>query len=351
MNFRIGNVNFASDKTVIIAEAGVNHLGDLNLAERLIASASRSGVDIVKFQTYTASKLTTRNAPRFWSWQGEEKVDGTQFDSYSKLDRFGKSDYAELIRICAKNSVEFLSTPFDVDAVEMLFDLGVGGFKIASCDITNKELLVEVARTKLPILLSTGAADIDEIQRALETIENEGNSEIAILHCTLCYPTKDEDVNLSALIDLSAHFPAYLLGLSDHSLGTNTPALAIMLGARVIEKHYTCDKMLPLSADHWLSVDEVEMTELVSKVRQAEKMLGTGKKEILPSELLARENARRSLVAAKRIVEGEVITASSVTAKRPGTGISPFEIDRVLGRRAIQTLEEDTLLTYDVLSR
>ena len=351
MNFKVGKVDFTPNRTVVIAEAGVNHLGDLDLAERLIASASRSGVDIVKFQTYTASKLTTRNAPRFWNWQGEEKADGTQFDSYSKLDKFGKSEYAELIKMCGRYSVEFMSTPFDVDAVEMLFDLGVGGFKIASCDITNKELLEEVARTKLPILLSTGAANIDEIQRALETIENEGSNDIAILHCTLCYPTKDEDVNLSALEDLRENFPEYLLGLSDHSLGTSAPALSVMLGARVIEKHYTCDKTLPLSADHWLSVDESEMTELVSKVRQAEKMFGIGKKVVLPSEQLARENARRSLVAAKRINEGEVITASSVTAKRPGTGISPFEIDLVLGRKALKTLEVDTLLTNDILGR
>ena len=344
MDFKIGQVSFSNSRTVVIAEAGVNHLGDMDSAEKLISAAKKSGCDIIKFQTYTAEKLTTKNAPRFWNWSGEVDVNGTQFDSYSKLDKFGKSEYQDLAKLCQQYEIEFMSTPFDSDSVDMLTEVGVRGFKIASCDITNEPLLLHIASKELPILLSTGASTIDEISRAISTIKSQSDSPIAILHCTLTYPTPDHDANLLALVDLKLNFPNYLLGLSDHTLGTSAPALSVMLGSRIIEKHFTYDKTLPLSADHWLSVNEEEMADLVLKVRQAEKMLGVAEKKILESELLARNFARRSIVAEREILPGEVLTEFNVAIKRPGTGASPYEVKNFMGRSANKLIEKDSLI-------
>ena len=350
MDFKIGRVSFSNDKTVIIAEAGVNHLGNLEAAEKLIVAAKKSGADIIKFQTYTASKLTTKNAPRFWNWSGEVEKEGTQFDSYSKLDKFGKHEYEQLVNLCKNYDIEFMSTPFDSDAVDMLIGVGVNGFKIASCDITNEPLLKHIASKGLPILLSTGASTINEIARALNTINSTLVCPVAILHCTLSYPTVDTDANLLALNDLKVNFPGYLLGLSDHTLGTAAPALSVMLGARIIEKHFTYDKNLPLSADHWLSVNEEEMSDLIIKVRQAENMLGKGNKVVLESEKSARKFARRSIVAEHDLLPGSVLTERNISLKRPGTGIDPYQLSNIVGRVVNNFIAADSLIDEKNLS-
>ncbi len=348
-SFRIGKVAFSDARTVIIAEAGVNHLGRIDYAERLIETAARAGADIVKFQTYKAERLATRDAPRFWDWEGEEKRDGSQFDSYAKLDSFEREQYEELIRLCEHHGVEFLSTPFDEEGADMLVEIGMKGFKIASCDLNNLPFLRHIAKKGLPILLSTGAADIADIRAAIDAIEAEGNRQIAILHCTLCYPTEPEDSNLSALNDIAAHFPDYLLGLSDHTLGTIVPAASVLYGARVIEKHYTFDKTLPLSADHWLSLDEKELAELVAQVRTLEAAIGHGKKERLDCEMPAYKYARRSVVAAVDIPAGATLSRDMLAIKRPGTGLPPVFIDRLLGRRTRRAIAADTLLRLEDL--
>ena len=194
MGFDVGKVKVGSGRAVVIAEAGVNHLGRMDYAEELIKTAARAGADIVKFQTYKASKLTTQNAPRFWSWEGEVKSAGSQFDSYTRLDSFEREQYIELIKLCNKYGVEFMSTPFDFDAADMLADIGMKGYKIASCDLNNLPFLKHIAAKGLPIMLSTGAADIAEIRKAVNVIEGERNSKLCIMHCTLCYPTDPKEL-------------------------------------------------------------------------------------------------------------------------------------------------------------
>lgn len=343
-HFSIGNVDFTDDRTVIIAEAGVNHLGRMDYAEELIKTAARSGADIVKFQTYKAAELTTKTAPRFWDWEGEHDDEGSQFDSYSILDSFEEEQYAELARMCNKYEIEFLSTPFDNGAVDLLVRVGAKGFKLASCDITNIPFLRYVAKQGLPILLSTGAATIDEIRTAVETIEAEGNSDICVMHCTLCYPTDPQDSNLRALAHIEAEFPGYSLGLSDHTLGTIVPAASVLYGARVIEKHYTFDKTLPDSADHWLSLDEAELTRLVEDVRTLELALGDGIKRTLDCEQLTRSNARRSVVAAGPIAAGAVLREEDLALKRPGTGLPPVAFYDLVGMTTTRAIDPDELL-------
>lgn len=334
---------------LVIAEAGVNHLGRSDYAERLVLAAKAAGADIIKFQTYKAEKLTTKHAQRFWSWTGEINPQGNQMDSYSRLDKFSREQYEMVVEVCKREDIEFMSTPFDIEAVELLESLGVKYYKIASCDITNRQLLAEVAKTKKPILLSTGASDITEIKRAHDFLLDSGTNEICIMHCTLCYPTENRDANLGALMHLKKEFPNTLLGFSDHTLSTRTPSIAVALGAKIIEKHFTFDKSLPLSADHWLSVDEVGMKELVSQIREVEEMIGSGKKTVLECEVPARTNARRSLVPNRVINEGDKILEQDLIAKRPGTGIEPFEIEKVVGRRAKRPLEPDELFTLQDL--
>lgn len=343
--FSIGRVKFTGDRTVVIAEAGVNHIGQLEIAEELIAAASRAGADIVKFQTYKAEKLATKEAERFWKWEGELDSSGSQFDSYSNLDSFGVEEYRKLVDLCEKHEVEFMSTPFDTESVEMLDSLGMAGYKVASCDITNQPLLACIGRTGKPVLLSTGASTVDEVIKAVETLESNGSGQVAIMHCTLTYPTPVEDVNLGAIADLSESFPDYLVGLSDHTLGIEVPPLAVAVGARLLEKHFTIDKSLPLSADHWLSVDEAELSQMVARIRHVEMLLGSGEKTVLESEKLARRNARRSLVASRPLSAGTVLSSADFLPKRPGTGLNPFMLSELVGKTLKHSVEADHLFS------
>ena len=223
-------------------------------------------------------------------------------------------------------------------------------YKMASCDITNLPLLEYVAKTKKPIFLSTGAATIDEIAQAIKTIERVSSAPIVIMHCTLCYPTKDEDANLLAILDIAKHFPGYILGLSDHTLGTAIPIASVLMGVDVIEKHYTFDKGLPLSADHWLSVDPDELSQIVEGCRRVALARGSGKKTVLDCEIPAHTNARRSLVTKCPVKCGDEISEHNVTFKRPGTGISPAEFYDVKGSRFKLDLDEDVVITWEAIS-
>jgi N,N'-diacetyllegionaminate synthase len=347
MEFSIGSIKFTNKRTVVIAEAGVNHLGRMDYAEELIKTAKKAGADIIKFQTYKAKKLTVKASPRFWNWEGERDDKGSQYDSYSILDSFGKSEYQELIKLCKKYNIEFMSTPFDNESADMLVDLGMKGFKIASCDITNIPFLRYIAKFNLPMLLSTGASSIDEIRNAVNTIEEEGCKKIGIMQCTLCYPTPDEDANLRAIHHIKEEFPNYAIGFSDHTLGTIVPAASILYGVTFIEKHYTFDKTLPDSADHWLSLDEKELTQLVSDLRILEKALGSPIKEKKECETKTHQFARRSVVANKDIEAGQIITNDDITCKRPGTGLAPVYLDRFIGLTVKYDIKEDTLLKMD----
>ena len=342
--FNYGNVLIGGRKPVVIAEAGVNHLKNIDLAKRHIAAAKRAGADIVKFQTYSAKKLTTASAPRFWSWSGERAKEGTQRESYSVLETPEQNFTEQLIKFCKELDIEFMSTPFDLEAAEMLNEIGSPGFKVASGDLLNVPLLRKLGGFGKPVFLSTGAANLEEISFGVNQLENAGVSEICIMHCTLRYPTRMTDANLSALKEIASKFPGYVLGLSDHTIGDLTPALSTMFGCKVIEKHFTVDKTLPDSADHWLSVDESELTSLTEKVHRASKAVGDGHKSMLECEIPTRLNARRSLVVNGFIKKGDVFTEENITCKRPGTGISSRYYDDIIGLTAASDLNDDHMI-------
>jgi sialic acid synthase SpsE len=344
-NFKIGDIEFRQGRTAVIAEAGVNHLGSFDYASKLILAAKAAGADIIKFQTYKADRLTTKDAPRFWSWNGEVEENGSQFDSYSKLDGFGLPEYVKLKSMADAAGIEFMSTPFDNDSVDLLEAVGVNGYKIASCDITNKSLIEKIASTKKPILLSSGAADISEIKRAVAWAENAGATDILIMHCTLTYPTPIQDSNMLAILELRREFPDYLIGHSDHTLGIDVASAGTLLGSAALEKHFTFDKTLPLSADHWLSVDELELRSLVDRIRIFESSLGSGVKVPLESELLARANARRSIVISRAMAAGSILGISDLDFKRPGTGLEPFRVEELLGKALLRDVDSDFLIS------
>ena len=331
-----------NNEPIIIAEAGVNHNGYKSIGKKLIDAAKRAGADCIKFQTYKSNKLTTKIAKRFWSWDGEKKKRGTQHDSYSTLDSFEYKDYKYLANYCKQKKIEFQSTPFDLESVKLLERLKVRTYKIASCDITNHQLIKEVAKTKKPIFLSTGAANISEINEAVKII-NKYHKKIVIMHCTLCYPTKVSDANLKSISFIKKKFPNYSIGLSDHTLETLTPSLAIALGAMVIEKHFTINKKLK-KADHWLSVNEKELSKITKEVKFAKQALGKMQKITLKCELLAKKNARRSLVANKKINKNEKFSLTNLTCKRPGNGISANRYFEYLGKKSKKNYKYNYLI-------
>lgn len=328
----------------IIAEAGVNHNGSLERAKELIVKAAEAGATAIKFQTYKAEKLVTKTAPRFWDWEGEEKPDGTQYESYSKLDKLPEDTYPKIIETCKKNNIEFLSTPFDDESADFLENLGIKAFKIASCDITNLPFLKHIAKKGLPVILSTGTSTIGEIEEALDVIRGQSNENIILLHCILSYPTKDEDANLKMMQTMQQVFNNVPVGLSDHSIGLAIPVAAAALGACVIEKHYTVDKSLLLSADHWLSVDPKELKTMVDYIRTVEVALGSPVKQPIKAEEQTLKYARRSIVAKQDIPSGTMITEDMLIMKRPGTGIPPKNVDMFIGKVARRDIKEDTLL-------
>lgn len=343
MELKIGKVKISQKNCTIIAEAGVNHNCNLNMAEKLIKEAANSGADIIKFQTYKVDSLVTKDSPRFWSWDKELKKNGTQYDSYSRLDKFGPEQYLKLFNLCRKYSIEFMSTPFDIEAIDMLCKIGMKGIKIASCDITNFPLLEKAAKKKIPILLSTGASNLKEISEAVNFIKKI-NTKIVIMHCTLCYPTKPEDANLAALLEIRKKFKKHLLGFSDHSLGINIASSSVLYGVRVIEKHFTYNKKLLISADHPISLDPKELRALRINVDEMIKAIGIEKKIVLNCEQLTRKFARRSLVSLREIKKGEIFSFKNITSKRPGTGISPKYYKKIMGKKAKIDISEDSII-------
>lgn len=329
---------------MIVAEAGANHNGDMNLAKELARSAAESGADAVKFQTYVAEKLATRSAPKYWK---DEHPDETQYETFKKLDRLSESEWKELAKYCEKIGILFFSTPFDFESVNMLDELDVPVFKVASADITHIPLLKYIAEKGKPIILSTGASTLPEIREAVEAIKSVGNNQLILLHCTLSYPTDINDANLRAITTLQNEFPEYPVGLSDHTTSILTPIVGVAMGAKVIEKHFTVNKSLPGSPDHKLSIDPKELAWIVQHVRLTERLLGCGEKKVVDTERKARALARRSIVAKVRIPAGTPIRWDTVTFKRPGLGLPPSAIYKILGRKTIRTIEEDEVITAE----
>lgn len=337
----------------IIAEGATNHNNKLELGLRLIKEAAEAGADALKVQTYTAEKLVTRDAPCFWEMANEnEKVSGTQYDSYSKVDKLPPEAYRKMKEYADSLGIEFFSTPFDYESVDFLEELGVNLYKIASCDVTNIPLLKYVAKTQKPIILSTGISRIGEIEEAVNAIIEEGNDQIVLLHCTIKYPTPYENVNLNAMKTMQTVFPDIPIGLSDHSIGIEIPLAAIALGAKCIEKHYTFNKHEELSSDHWLAVDTPELKKLVDGVRHIEMAMGSPIKEMSICEEKSLLYARRSLVASKNIKKGETIKKSDLSIKRPGTGIPPKYIEMIEGCVVTKDIKEDEVLRWeDILQK
>lgn len=346
---RIGTRELGSERFALpylIVEAGVNHEGDLDKAKQMVREAAEAGADAIKFQTYRASTLASKRSPAYWDTSEESTQ--SQFELFSKYDRFWGKEFAEIARYARELDIDFLSTPFDLEAVDLLEPL-VPAYKIASADITNYPLLKYVAQKKKPILLSTGASTIDEIYRALETFGREGNDEIVLLHCVLNYPTMLENANIGMIADMKTVFPGYRIGYSDHTLPKNSREVLIyawLLGASVIEKHYTFDKTLP-GNDHYHAMDEADLRSLVNSFDMAAMILGSNSKHYLPSEEISRLQARRSLVSVRHILEGELIQADDIAIKRPGSGIPPAFLKHVVGGIALRDIEEDEVLEYE----
>ncbi len=330
-------------KTIIIAEAGVNHNGDLELAKSLIAAAKEAGADIVKFQTFKASNLVTRGASKAAYQKATTSTSESQFEMVRKLE-LSREDHEILIEECNKQGIEFFSTAFDPASFDMLYDLGVRQVKIPSGELTNLPLLRYVTRLGLPVLLSTGMANLGEIEAAIDAIEQAGTprSLITVLHCTTEYPTPMVDVNLTAMLSMKSALGVQV-GYSDHTQGIEIPVAAVALGAKVIEKHFTLDKNLP-GPDHQASLEPHELKAMVDAIRNIEQALGDGIKRPTPSELKNKPIARKSLVAVANIRVGESFSADNVAAKRPGTGISPMLWDHVIGKVAKRDFSIDELI-------
>ncbi|MEO5761280.1 MAG: N-acetylneuraminate synthase family protein [Vicinamibacteria bacterium] len=331
----------------VIAEAGVNHDCLLDRGKALVDTAKAAGFDAIKFQSYTASKIATRVAPRYWV--EPQDPNGTQWDTFAKLDKLTDADFKTLIEYARKTGIVAFSTPFDDEAVDFLRSMDMPAFKIASADLTCKPLLERVAAAKKPVILSTGTSTLAEIDEAVETLASRGCDEVVLLHCTLKYPCPPEGINLKMMTHMMQAFPGIPVGLSDHSLGISVPQAAVALGACMIEKHYTIDKTIQGSPDHHLSVDPIEGKALMDGIRTIEKAFGKSVKGLEPLEKEAFLYARRSVTSAKAIPAGTTITRDMLTYKRPGTGISPRHFDLVIGRQAKQDIAEDTTLGWEMV--
>jgi sialic acid synthase SpsE len=329
----------------VIAEIGVNHEGSIGLAKKLIDLAVEGGANAAKFQTYKAEKLAVKDSPAYWDTTQEPTT--SQYQLFKKYDAFEKGDYIELKDYCDQKGIDFLSTPFDVESVSYLSEL-MPFFKIASADITNTPLLREVAKYKKPVVLSTGASTIPEIENALNELLVNGIKEIGLLHCMLNYPTDYNNAGLSMIKTLKRLFPNRVIGYSDHTIPEAdmlTVTTAVTLGARIIEKHFTHDKSLP-GNDHYHAMDINDLKVFIDNINRLQLITKEIDRDSRSEELSARLNARRSIVLSKQILAGEVISSSHLTCKRPAFGISPIYWDEVVGKIAVHNLEEDSILKW-----
>ena len=328
----------------IIAEAGVNHNGELVLAKKLIDVASNAGCDAVKFQTFKAEKLVTKLARKAEYQIENTGNDDLQFQMLKRLE-LSYDEHVKLIEYCNKKGISFLSTPFDDDSADMLDTLGIQMFKIPSGEITNKPFLKHISRKQKPIILSTGMSMMEEVEEAINWIYEEGNRAVTLLHCTTNYPTDVKDVNLRAMLTLKGSFKVRV-GYSDHTIGIEVPIAAAALGAQIIEKHFTLDKNMD-GPDHKASLEPDELSNMVRSIRNIELALGNGEKKPVESEKSIAIAARKSIVAQKTIMAGEIITKHMLTVKRPGNGIKPKYLEELIGKKAVKDIHEDEVLQFE----
>jgi N,N'-diacetyllegionaminate synthase len=333
------------NRVFIIAEAGVNHNGDLQKAYELIDIAKDAGVDAVKFQTIKSPENNISKFAKMADYQKENTgMEESQIEMIKKLF-IGYEEFKKIKEYCEKKEIMFLSTPFDKESVDFLCDLGVKIIKIPSGEITNLPYLRKIATKRKPVILSTGMSNLGDIESCLNVLTKDGlrNEEITILHCNTEYPTPFSDVNLNAMLTIKNAFPGIKIGYSDHSLGIEVPIAAVALGAEVIEKHFTLDKKLP-GPDHKASLDPKELTLMVKSIRNIEIALGNGVKKASASEQKNIEIARKSIVAKTDIKRGDIFSEANMTVKRPGNGISPMKWDDLIGKIASKDYKADELI-------
>ena len=333
-----------TQRTLIIAEAGVNHNGDIELAKQLIDVAADAGADLVKFQTFNANRLVTHTAKKADYQTKNTDGNESQHEMLRRLELTPEM-HNKLIAHCALRNIGFLSTGFDIESVGLLVSLGQNLFKIPSGEITNLPFLRHIGRLGKPVILSTGMATLGDIEAAIEVLEEAGTarSNLTVLHCTTEYPTPMAEVNLRAMLNIHKAF-GVAVGYSDHTSGIEVAIAAVALGATVIEKHFTLDRNLP-GPDHKASLEPAELKAMVTAIRNIEVALGDGIKRLTLSEARNKPVARKSLVASKAIKAGEIFSAQNVTAKRPGTGISPMRWDEVIGCVAQKDFLADELIS------
>lgn len=333
----------------IIAEIGVNHEGSMETAKRLIELAKAGGSHAAKFQSYKAGTLASKNSPAYWDTTKETTL--SQFKLFQKYDNFGADEYVELAKHCQKVGIDFLSTPFDDAAVEFLEPL-MAFYKIASADLTNEPFLKRIAAKGKPVVLSTGASRLGEIDLALKTLAAAGCRDVALLHCILNYPTPDEHAHLDMIPALRTAYPDHVIGYSDHTVPDPSMVsltAAYLKGARIIEKHFTHDKTLP-GNDHYHAMTAEDSLVFVRNVAKIRKLNGWKTKLPIPTEEISRRNARRSVVLARAVKKGVPLVRADLVTKRPGSGVSPLDLDKVIGMTPVRDLEDDHILQWDDLA-
>lgn len=326
----------------IIAEAGVNHNGNTEVAKSLIDVAVEAGVDAVKFQTFKAENLVTKDAPKA-NYQKKTTGSGNQYEMLKNLE-LSLEDHIELKKYCKNKGIMFISTPFDFESVDLLEKIGIPLYKISSGDLTNIPLLKYIAKLNKPMIISTGMANLGEVEKAIEAARSCGNEDITLLHCTSNYPTAYEHVNLNAMLTMKNAFKLPT-GYSDHTLGIEIPIAAVTMGAKVIEKHFTLDKNME-GPDHRASLNPGELKNMVQAIRNIESAFGDGVKKCNISEENTKKVARKSIVAAKNIKAGEKLSYENITFKRPGNGISPMFIDFIIDKNAVCDISKDEIITF-----
>lgn len=327
----------------VIAEAGVNHNGSVKNAFKMIDCAKECGCDCIKFQTFKADALVTSNAPKADYQMRNTNGSNTQFEMLKSLE-LNDREFEKLKAHCDEIGIEFMSTPFDIESVDVLEKIGVTRYKISSGDINNKQLLQYVAKTGKSMVVSTGMSTIEEVTKAVDWIEQVGNHQITLLHCTSNYPTSYDEVNMKAMQTLQQNF-GYPIGYSDHTKGDLASIVAVAMGATVIEKHFTLDKNME-GPDHKASLNVEELKEMVDDIRAVETIMGNGVKQPMKSELNTRIVARKSVVLAHNIQKGEILKKEDLVLKRPGNGLAPEYLDELIGKVLVRDMKAEEMITW-----
>lgn len=325
----------------VIAEAGVNHNGRLDLAKKLVDAAKEAGADCIKFQTFVSKNIVSKTAAKADYQKEQTDSEESQYDMLKKLE-LSFEDFEALNAYCKHKAIEFMSTAFDFDSIDFLERLGMDTWKVPSGEITNLPYLIKIAKLNKPVILSTGMSTMADIRSAIKALKDNGAGALTVLHCTTEYPTPFEDVNLTAMNTIRETFEVKV-GYSDHTRGIEVPIAAVALGATVIEKHFTLDRAME-GPDHKASLEPNELKAMVESIRHIESALGTGLKQPVESEIKNIIAARKSIVAMKPIQKGDLFTEENLTVKRPGNGISPMQWFDVLGKPAPRDFEEDELI-------